>query len=58
MTINLKPTADNPAATSIGGNTGNLKWSFNQGPLVMSSQSQNQVDLYFDASLSASGANN
>jgi hypothetical protein len=58
MTINLKPTADNPAATSIGGNSGNLKWSFNQGPLVMSSQSQNQVDLYFDASLSASGANN
>jgi hypothetical protein len=58
MTINLKPTADNPAATSIGGNTGNLKWAFNQGPLVMSSQSQNQVDLYFNASLSASGANN
>lgn len=58
MTINLKPTADNPAATSIGGDKGNLKWSFNQGPLVMSSQSQNQVDLYFDASLSASGANN
>ena len=59
MTINLKPTADNPTATTIGGTSGNLQWNFNQGgPLVLSSKTENQIDLYFDANLNAQGANN
>lgn len=59
MTINLKPTADDPTPKPIGGQSSNLVWNM-QGAnmLVLSSQSGNQVDLYFDANFNAQGANN
>lgn len=59
MTINLKPSADDPTPKAIGGQGSNLIWNLN-GPnmLVLSSQSGNQVDFYFDANFNAQGANN
>ena len=59
MTINLKPSADDPSPKPIGGQSSNLNWNM-QGAnmLVLSSQTQNSTDLYFDANFNASGSNN
>jgi hypothetical protein len=59
MTINLKPSADDPTPKAIGGQSSNLNWGLN-GPnmLVLSSQQQNQVDFFFDANFNAQGSSN
>jgi hypothetical protein len=60
MTINLKPTADNPNPQPIGGPASQqLNWSLSgANMLVLSSQSENQVDFYFDSNLEAQGSSN
>jgi hypothetical protein len=60
MTINLKPSADNPNPQAIGGPASQqLNWNLNgQNRLVLSSQSEKPVDLYFDSNWNAQGANN
>lgn len=60
VTINLKPTADNPNPKPIGGQaSGQLNWTL-QGAnqLVLSSKSGNQVDFYFDANFNPNGSSN
>jgi hypothetical protein len=59
MTINLKPTPDDPNPKPIGGQGGNLVWNM-QGAnmLVLSSQSLNSVDFYFDQNFNATGSSN
>jgi hypothetical protein len=59
MTINLKPSADDPTPKPIGGQSSNLNWNM-QGAnmLVLSSQSLNSVDLFFDANFNAAGSSN
>jgi hypothetical protein len=60
MAINLKPTADDPNPQPIGGPASQqLNWNLS-GPnmLVLSSQSLNQVDFFFDANWNAQGNSN
>jgi hypothetical protein len=55
MAINLKPSADNPNPQPIGGPASQqLNWSLSGlNMLVLSSQAENQVDLYFDSNWNA-----
>jgi hypothetical protein len=55
MTINLKPSADNPNPQPIGGpSSPQLNWNLNGvNRLELNSQSENEADLYFDSNLNS-----
>jgi hypothetical protein len=59
MTIWIRPAAGEPRSKIVGGPDGSLVWNLD-GPnmLVLSSQSGNEADLYFDARLNAHGMGN
>jgi hypothetical protein len=59
MTICIRPQVGEASPKPVGGQDGSLVWNLD-GPkmLVLSSQSGNEVDLYFDAKLNAQGMGN
>jgi hypothetical protein len=59
MTIYLRPIPGAPGIKAIGGPDGSLVWNMDgAGMLVLSSQSGNEADFYFDAKFRAEGAGN
>jgi hypothetical protein len=59
MTIYLRPSPGGASPKPIGGPDGSLVWNMDgAGMLVLSSQSGNEADFYFDAKFKAEGAEN